>query len=211
MQLEDAELGLASGSGLSAVPTPVHPGPEPESPIASTSRSPSPDPTSARQATDADAAHLADSLANYDLDSEEESDVPDAAAAAATATGPRSKRSKKKKQQRKQAQAMPGFGELGDEDDEALIGISRGARDDVDLGDVVGMAPSGGKRKKRGKGRQPFPPAPASDDPDDAALGRDESDPLRPGLASEEDDDRPSSRANGGKSAKRKPPRAEPA
>lgn len=152
MQLEDEELGLGTSS---AGHTPaVGDNSEPAPPVTSTSRSPFP--SRNNFATAKDAAALAESLANLDLstnggkrggdgarsdDDEEEADwsVPTAAS---------TKKSKKK--QRKKAQIVPGF----DDDDGDVPGDS-GRVNDVDLTDVIGMAPPGGRRKtKKGKGRQ---------------------------------------------------------
>lgn len=204
MQLEDEELGLG---GASNARTPESDEDDLE-PVASTSRSPSPDPASPGsrpRATAADAAALADSLADLDL-----SQPATGEAAPDFDDAPIPKRSKKK--QRKKAQIVPGF-----DDDEDFEGGSGGTAtpelprgDDVDLDDVVGMAPSGGRRRKKGKGRQ----ADFFADLDGSGAGQDDDEavevPVPLGLGrsgvglDSSDEDRPSLRNARGKKKGRK-------
>ncbi|GAA5876208.1 hypothetical protein JCM3774_002326 [Rhodotorula dairenensis] len=145
MQLEDEELGLGTSS---AVCTPA----DADLDTASQTRLSSPDTHRAEPAA-ADATALAASLADLDLDghgrpgdAEPNLDESEPEAPAPTAKKP-------KKKQRKRIQVVPGF---DDSDDDAEGSALRGsaAASDVDLGDVVGMAPSGGRRKKKNRGRQ---------------------------------------------------------
>ncbi|POY75054.1 hypothetical protein BMF94_2030 [Rhodotorula taiwanensis] len=204
MQLEDEELGLG---GASNARTPESDEDDLE-PVASTSRSPSPDPASPGsrpRATAAEAAALADSLADLDL-----SQPATGEAALDFDDAPIPKRSKKK--QRKKAQIVPGF-----DDDEDFEGGSGGTAtpelprgDDVDLDDVVGMAPSGGRRRKKGKGRQ----ADFFADLDGSGAGQDDDEavevPVPLGLGrsgvglDSSDEDRPSLRNARGKKKGRK-------
>ena len=160
MQLEDEELGLGTSSAAGHTPA-VGDDSEAAPPVASTSRSPpSPPPPPSRHkiATAKDAAALAESLADLDLSthgggdgarSDDDNDDDDEANWTAPTAAP-TKKSKKK--QRKKAQIVPGFDD--NDDDDEVLGDS-GPVSDVDLTDVIGMAPSGGRRKnKKGKGRQ---------------------------------------------------------
>lgn len=155
MQLEDEELGLGTSSAghTPAVGDDLEPAP----PVASTSRSPSP--SRHKLPTAKDAAALAESLADLDLSTngadrggdgarsdDDNHDEVDWTAPTAAST------KKSKKKQRKKAQIVPGFDD--NDDDDEVLGDS-GPVSDVDLTDVIGMAPSGGRRKnKKGKGRQ---------------------------------------------------------
>ncbi|GAA5954121.1 hypothetical protein JCM8115_003316 [Rhodotorula mucilaginosa] len=157
MQLEDEELGLGTSSAAGHTPA-VGDDSEAAPPVASTSRSPSPSPSRHKIATAKDAAALAESLADLDLSthgggdgarSDDDDDDDDEANWTAPTAAP-TKKSKKK--QRKKAQIVPGFDD--NDDDDEVLGDS-GPVSDVDLTDVIGMAPSGGRRKnKKGKGRQ---------------------------------------------------------
>lgn len=156
MQLEDEELGLGTSSAAGHTPA-IGDHSERAPPVASTSRSPSP--SRYEIATAEDAAALAESLADLVFSTNgggdgarSGNDDDDEAEADWTApTAAPTKKSKKK--QRKKVQVVPGFDDEDDDDVEALGGS--GHASDVDLTDVIGMAPSGGRRKnQKGKGRQ---------------------------------------------------------
>ncbi|GAA5982840.1 hypothetical protein JCM10908_006806 [Rhodotorula pacifica] len=198
MQLEDEELGLGTSS---AVDTPADTNLPDPAPIASTSRSPSPSPTASPRdhssnnaPTAADAAALADSLADLDLDGAKEPSDDEFASPAL------SKKSKKK--QRKKVQAIPGF---DDYDEGEIYPASRGsgATSDMDLADVVGMAPSGGgkRHKKKGKGRQRFGTGFEDEEEEEAARGSS----IAAGSDHEDDtvDDSRAKPASNGKKARR--------